>query len=187
MRFKSGKKAIVLVVTVLALAFALVGCDNYSESEEKSPQMSWGDPVEIDYSFNVLDVVKRGPHTIKVVPKGIVTLNVDGKEHDCIEAGITVLSSDDPDLPLYADCTTIISLLSETLGEVANYKWYKDETGAEVEDVKNATMDVGVEYDFYIPLRDSLEESGLRWVTVSDRSNYYARTGTTYWYPVNPE
>jgi hypothetical protein len=180
----AGRKSVFLILLLLLLTYCLYGCDVYGDSEDMSHQRTWGDAVEIDYEFNALDIVKRGPYELRITPVGIVELEVKGQIVDCIKIEYQLLSTNDDAPAGYADCVSVVDLLTEDFGEVAHYKWYTDRDGTEFPDVRNGTLDIGVPYTFYIPLRESLEDSGLYWITLSDRSNYHNRSGTTYWYRV---
>ena len=179
-------KVAFLGVLTAVLAAVLCGCNIYDPDTDTSNQKQWGETVEITYEFSPMEVLKRGPYEMRITPQGIVTLHVNGKDVDCIKIDLTILSSADGDDPLYADCVTPINYLKEDLDEVPHYKWYMDELGTEFPDPRGGKLQIGVDYTCYCPLREPLEESGLYWVTVSDRSGYYARSGETYWYKVNP-
>jgi hypothetical protein len=181
---KLGQKLTLSWVLLLLMFFGLCGCDIYTDTEDMRQQKTWGDTVEISYEFNVLDIIKRGPYKLQVTPMGVVELEVKGKAVDCIEIQYQLLSTNDGKPALYADCVSPVDFLTDSFSEVAHGVWYTDREGTLFKDVRSGTLNVGIEYTFYVPLRKSLEESGLHWITLSDRSYYHSRTGTTYWYRV---
>jgi hypothetical protein len=149
-----------------------------------SQQRSWGEATEVDYEFSLLNLYEKGPYRLRITPVGLVKLDVHGKTVDCVEVQYTVLQTDDGQPADYANCVSPLDMLNENLDEVDRGVWYIDKEGTEFGNVRDGTLDLGVPYTFYIPLKRSLQESGLYWITLSDRSDFYDRSGITYWYCV---
>lgn len=174
---------ITLCSTVLALTLCGCSAANYKQGEEDMTlTMSFGETVQVEYSYRML-MYDWGPYQLEITPMGLVTLEHDGTTKECVKVKYLVLSTDDGKPADFANCLCATSIVDENLEGVAYNVWYKDEDMTEVD--VHGTLDIGIEYIFYIPIKYGFEKSGLAYVVVSDRDGVYQRLGKTYWYPVD--
>jgi len=161
-------------------AVMLSGCfANYSQgSEDMSTTRQFGQTVEVDYSFNMLNLYKRGPYELKITPIDLLQINIKGTVTNCVKVNYVVLSTYDGKPASYADCTVAVDILKEDLSSCSYTSWFSDEMGTEMDPY--GSIDIGVLYTFYIPVHEPLDD--IKYIAVSDRSGYYVRSGTTYWY-----
>ena len=161
----------------------LTGCASvYSQDEDTGNAKKLGESVEVEVQFNFLVFYERGPYRLKITPQEVVQATVGGSPTDCVRVDYEVLETPDGGPAEYATCTTAVNLLTEDYGEVEFGIWCSDDRGTQM-DPRNADLEVGRTYTFYIPLVSSFGSSGtLSYLTVSDRSGFYTRSGTTYWY-----
>lgn len=180
------RTGIIAAVCSAALALTLCGCSaaNFKQGEEDmSLTKDFGETVQVEYSYRML-MYDWGPYQLEITPMGLVTLEHNGKTEDCVEVKYLVLSTDDGKPADFANCLCATSVIDEELEGVAHGVWYTDKSMTEVD--VHGTLDIGVEYTFYIPIKYGFEESGLAYVVVSDRDGVYQRLGNTYWYSVDP-
>jgi hypothetical protein len=174
---------VALVVLLILTSSVLSGCVAYSQDEDKSLRRSFGESVEIDYSFDLLWVWSWGPYKFRITPQNIEHVSIGGQEKDIIKVDIEVLSTNDKEAQAdYANCVVPIDLLTEDLKSVDYSAWWIDTNGTEYPDPRDGKLDVGTVYTFYIPLEKPVKDSGLYYLTISDRDGYYHRPGETYWY-----
>lgn len=164
------------------IMMCLLGCTGYSlESEDMAEKRSLGESVIVDYSYKLL-LYEKGPYQLEVTPHDIVRLEFEnGKVIDCVEIEFAVLSTDDNKPAEYTQCTVVVDLLTEDLREVSYSSWYCDTRGTQV-NIHNETLELDFPKTYYIPLDKGIENSGLHWITISDRTGFYSRSGSTYWY-----
>ena len=168
---------------LIAAMFLLSGCGaaNYTDDEDMSLTKEFGETVDISYSFSFI-LIHGGPYELQITPIGLTTLDVNGKNVDCVEVQYRVLSTEDGNPADFANCLCATNFLNENLETVKRGVWYTDRNGTEVN--VRGSLDIGVDYTFYVPIEGGFADSNLTYVTVSDRSGYYERTGNTYWYRV---
>lgn len=141
----------------------------------------FGQTVQVEYSYRFF-MLDWGPYQLEITPLGLVTLEADDIEQDCVKVRYRVLSTDDGQPADFSNCLCALSVVDADLEGVAYKIWYKDAEMNEVD--PRGTLDIGVDYEFYIPIKYGFEDSGLAYVVVSDREGLYQRNGDTYWYPV---
>ena len=175
--------AMAILAVGLAALMALSGCASvYSQDEDTSNAKELGESVEVDVAFNFLVFYERGPYRLRITPREMVHTTTNGTPTDCVKVDYEILSTPDGRPAEYATCTTAINLLTEGYGEVEFGIWCSDEQGTQM-DPRNSVLEVGEVYTFYIPLVSSFgSNETLRYLTVSDRSGFYSRSGSTYWY-----
>lgn len=177
------KKRLLATLLLAAAVLPLSGCGaaNYTDDEDMSLTKEFGETVETTYSFSFI-LINWGPYELRITPMGLTTLDVNGRSVDCVEVTYRVLGTEDGKPADFANCLCATNFLNENLETVKRGVWYTDRSGTEV-DVRGS-LDVGVDYTFYVPIEGGFADSNLAYVTVSDRSGYYERTGNTYWYEV---
>lgn len=173
----------VLLFAVLALCLA--GCASvYDKDESRGNAKLMGESAEVSVQFNFLCFYERGPYKLRVTPVGVSTMVSDGDTIPCMIVDYELISTPDGGPAEYATCTLAVNLLSEDCSEVEFGIWCTDDAGTQM-DPRNSQLEIGKEYRFYIPLVSSWGvNNDLIYVTVSDRSGFYARSGETYWYTV---
>lgn len=176
-------RVVALVAAAIVLLLGLSGCASvYSQDEDTSNAKELGESVEVEVAFNFLVFYERGPYRLRITPEEIVQTTMNGSLTECVKVTYEILSTPDGRPAEYATCTTAINLLTESYGEVEFGIWCSDEQGTQM-DPRNSELDMGATYTFYIPLVSSFgSNKQLGYLTVSDRSGFYSRSGTTYWY-----
>ena len=177
-----------LFVTALILCISLsflCGCTSvYGSNEDIKNTKFWGESVTITNEFDLLNIYHRGPYEIEITPIGLTQVGEGSRLVDCIEIRYLVIATPDGEGAEYAVSVTAINCLQENFGEVKTSVWFIDKSGTRYPDIREGKLIVGTPYVFYIPIDYGAESSGLYWLTVSDRSGYYARSGESYWYRI---
>lgn len=174
------KNSVAKLLCCLTFCLLLSGCyANYdAESENMSNTRQFGETVEVDYSFSMFDLYKRGPYRLSITPEGIAQLSIGGSTKNCLKVRYVVLSTNDGEPASYADCTVAVDILKENLTTCNYSAWYVDDQGTQADTY--GSIDINDPQTFYVPIDEELEN--IEYITVSDRSDYYLRSGVTYWY-----
>ena len=173
------------VALLIASLFAMGGCSSdYTEDERDSAVFcELGQPAEVTYRYHFFSL-EQGPYDLRITPKGITTVQVDGQDVDCVEVEYYVASTQDGEPADFAGCTCAFELLDGDFQIISFDGWYADRNGTRVGTSHDETVPVGEPMTYYVRIPKGLEESGLQYVAVTDRAGVKARSGNIFIYEV---
>lgn len=182
------KRKRLLLTTALALALVLScllsGCAWFSKDEDRGELKELGETTTVDCQFNFIFLFDRGPYELAITPVELVHTTVDGEEYDLVKVEYEVLSiSSDETAAEFSTCTVAMNFLDEDNEDIGWQVWWYDTQGNEV-NIQSDLLEIGKTYTYYVPLNKPLEESGLKYIVVADRSGWWQREGDNYWYEV---
>lgn len=184
---RKGKRLALVAMLVLSLALSCVmcGCVWFSKDEKPTNLRELGVTSTVDCQFNFIFLFSRGPYELSITPQEIVHATVDGEEYDLVKVEYEVLSiGSDEDAAEFSTCTVAMNFLDEENQDIGWKVWWSDTLGTEV-NVQSDLLEVGRTYTYYVPLNKPLEESGLKYIVVADRSGWWQVDGDMYWYEVD--